>query len=146
MFSKIDLRSGYYQVRIKEEDIFKTTFNTRFGHYEFTVMPFGLTNAPTTFQRLMSHVFKEYIRNFLEVYMDDLCIPSKKRAKNLEHLKLIFEKCKIYRICLNPEKCVFMACQGKILGHIVSKNGISTDFEKIKIIIELPRPKNAKQV
>ncbi len=94
----------------------------------------------------MSHAFKEYLRDFLEVYMDDLCIHSKARMEHVVHLKLIFEKCRLYRICLNPEKCVFMVRQGKILGHIVSKNGISTDFEKIRVIVELPRPRNAKQV
>ena len=109
-------------------------------------MPFGLTNAPATFQRLMSHAFKEYLRDFLEVYMDDLCIHSGTRDQHVEHLKLIFQKCRVYRICLNPEKCVFMVRQGKILGHIVSKNGISTDFEKIEVIVSLPRPRNAKQV
>ena len=145
-YSFLDGFSGYNQVSIKPKDQHKTSFATEWGIFAYRVMPFGLTNAPATFQRLMSHAFKEYIRDFLEVYMDDLCIHSKKRADHVEHLKLIFEKCRIYRICLNPEKCVFMVRQGKILGHIVSRNGISTDFEKIKIIIELPRPKNAKQV
>ena len=78
--------------------------------------------------------------------MDDLCIHSSKRKDHVRHLKLIFEKCRVYRICLNPKKCVFMVQQGKIIGHIVSKNGIPIDFEKIKVIIELPRPKSAKQV
>ena len=116
------------------------------GHICLQVMPFGLTNAPATFQWLMSHAFKKYLRDFLEVYMDDLCIHSGKRDEHIDHLWLIFETCTIYRICLNPKKCVFMVRQGKILGHIVSKNGISTDFEKIKVIVELPRPRNAKQV
>ena len=114
--------------------------------FAYKVMPFGLTNAPTTFQRLMSHAFKEYLRDFLEVYMDDLCIHSSKREEHVIHLRLIFEKCKLYKICLNPEKCVFMVRQGKILGHIVSKNGISTDQDKIQVILQLPRPTNAKEV
>ena len=109
-------------------------------------MPFGLTNAPATFQRLMSHAFKEYLRDFLEVYMDDLCIHSGKRDEHIDYLRLIFEKCRIYRICLNPEKCVFMVRQGKILGHIVSKNGISTDEAKISAIVAMPKPENPKQV
>ena len=109
-------------------------------------MPFGLTNAPATFQRLMAHAFKEYLRNFLEIFMDDLCVHSKERLDHIDHLKMIFEKCLIYRICLNPEKCKFMVRQGKILGHIVSKNGISTDMDKIQIIVDLPRPINAKGV
>ena len=78
--------------------------------------------------------------------MDDLCVHSKDCSDHIKHLFLVFEKCRVYQIYLNLEKCVFMVCQGKILGHIVSKNGISTDFEKIKIIVELPRPGNRKQV
>ena len=110
-------------------------------------MPFGLTNAPATFQRLMSHAFKEYLHDFLEVYMDDLCIHSNERSTAYRASETVFEKCRVYRICLNPDKCVFMVRQGKILGHIVSQNGISTDFEKDKVIIvELPRPRNGKQV
>ena len=94
----------------------------------------------------MSHAFKEYLSEFLEVYMDDLCVHSRDRSDHIKHLIMVFEKCRVYQICLNPDKCVFMVRQGKILGHIVSKNGISTDFEKIKIIVELPRPRNPKQV
>ena len=78
--------------------------------------------------------------------MDDLCIHSKDRTKHIEHLTKIFKQCQIYQICLNPEKCKFMACRGKILGHIVSKNGISTNLDKIKVIVDLPRPENPKGV
>ena len=110
----------------------------------FRVMAFGLTNAPATFQWLMSHACKEYVTDLLEVYTDDLCIHLKVRLKHIVHLKHIFEKCRTYRICLNPEKCVFMVRQGKILGHIVSRNGISIDFKKIKVIVDLSRPQNVK--
>ena len=120
-YSFLDGFLGYNQVSIKPEDQHKTSFATEWGIFAYRVMPFGLTNAPATFQRLMSHAFKEYIRDFLEVYMDDLCIHSKKRAEHAEHLKLIFEKCQKYRICVNLEKCVFMVRQGKILGHIIKK-------------------------
>ena len=109
-------------------------------------MPFGLTNTPVTFQRLMCHVFWAFLRIFLEVYVDDLCVYSKQRSDHLLQLKLIFEKCRTYQICLNPDKCVFMVRQGKILGHIVSKNEISTDQDKIQVILQLPRPTNAKEV
>ena len=94
---------GYNQMSIAPKDQHKTAFATEWGIFAYRVMPFGLTNAPTTFQRLMSHAFKDYRRDFLEVYMDDLCIHSNKREKHVEHLKLIFEKCRIYRICLNLE-------------------------------------------
>ena len=145
-YSFLDGFSGYNQVSIAPEDQHKIAFATEWGIFAYRVMPFGLTNAPATFQRLMSHAFKEYLRDFLEVYMDDLCVHSKDRSDHIKHLIMVFEKCRVYQICLNPDKCVFMVRQGKILGHIVSKNGISTDFEKIKIIVELPRPRNPKQV
>ena len=87
-YSFLDGFSGYNQVSIKPEDWHKTSFATKWGIFAYRVMPFGLTNAPATFQRLMNHAFKEYIRDFLEVYMDDLCIHSNKRAKHVEHLKL----------------------------------------------------------
>ena len=108
-----------------------------FGIFAYRVIPFGLTNAPATFQRLMNHAFKDYLREFLEVYMDDLCVYSYLRDMHIDHLIKVFEKCKTYRICLNPEKCVFMTQQGRILRHILSKNGISTDLDKIKIVVDL---------
>ncbi|MCO5586470.1 hypothetical protein L7F22_040410 [Adiantum nelumboides] len=94
----------------------------------------------------MSHVFKEYLKNFLEVYMDELCIHLSIKVDHFEHLKKVFEKCKLYRICLNPEKCIFIAKQGNILGHSVSKNGIATDMEIIHVIVGLPRPTTIKGV
>ena len=97
----------------------------------------------------MSHAFKEYLRDFLEIFMDDLCVHSLEREDHIAHLIKIFEKCRIYQIFLNPEKCKFMVCQGKILGHIVSRNGISTDLDKIlvkEVIVELLRPESPKGV
>ncbi|MCO5575757.1 hypothetical protein L7F22_029561 [Adiantum nelumboides] len=145
-YSFLDGFSGYNQLAIKSEDQHKMVFATEWGIFAYKVMPFGLTNAPATFQRLMSHAFKEYLRQFLEIYMDDLCVHSLIRMDHIEHLTKIFEKCRLYQICLNPKKCVFMVRQGKILGHIVSKNGISTDMEKILVIVELPRPLRVKEV
>ena len=107
-YSFLDGFSGYNQLAIKLEDQYKTAFATEWGIYAYRVMPFGLTNAPATFQRLMSHAFKEYLRVFLEVYMDDLCVHSILREDHIQQLVKIFEKCRTYRICLNPEKCVFM--------------------------------------
>ena len=121
-------------------------FATEWGIYAYRVMPFGLTNALANFQRLMSHAFKEYLRVFLEVFMDNLCVYSLLRQEPIQHLTKVFDQCRVYRICLNPDKCVFMVRQGKILGHIVSKNGISTDQDKIQVILQLPRPTNAKDV
>ena len=109
-------------------------------------MPFGLTNAPSTFQRLMSHIFKDFLRSFLKVYVYELCVHSQQRIDHLSQLRYIFKKCQLYQLYLNPKKCVFMVRQGKILGHIVSKNGICTDEEKIKVIVKMRRPKNAREV
>ncbi|MCO5592031.1 hypothetical protein L7F22_046025 [Adiantum nelumboides] len=145
-YSFLDGFSRYNQLAIKAKDQHKTAFATEWGIFAYRVMPFGLTNAPATFQRLMSHAFKKYLRQFLEIYMDDLCVHSLIRMDHIENLTKIFKKCRLYRICLNLEKYVFMVKQGKILGHIVSKNGISMDMEKIFVIVELPRPLMVKEV
>ena len=145
-YSFLDGFSGYNQVSIALQDQHKTAFATEWGIYAYRVMPFGLTNAPATFQRLMAHAFRAYLRDFLEIFMDDLCVHSKARQDHVDHLIKIFVQCRMYRISLNPEKCKFMVRQGKILGHIVSKNGISTDLDKIKVIVDLPRPMNYKGV
>ena len=145
-YSFLDGFSSYNQVSIKQEDQHKMAFATKWGIYAYRVMPFGLTNGPATFQRLMLHAFKEYLWVFLEVFMENLCVYSLLRHKHIQHLIKVFEQCQTYRICLDLDKCVFMVRHNKILGHIVSQNGISIDFEKIKIIVELPRPQNAKEV
>ena len=127
---------GYNQVSIALQDQHKTAFAMEWGIFAYRVMPFGL----------MAHTFKEYLRDFLEIFIDDLCVHSNERADHAEHLCKVFKKCQIYQICLNPKKCKFMVRQGKILGHIVSKNGISTDLDKISIIFDFPRPLNPKGV
>ena len=92
----------------------------------------------------MSHAFKEYLRVFLEVFMDDLCMYSLLRHEHIQHLTKVFDQCHVYRICLNLDKCEFMVRQGRILGHIVSANGIATDKDNIKVILELPRTMHYK--
>ena len=106
-------------------------------------MPFGLTNAPATFQRLMNHAFTEFLRQFLEVFLDDLCVHLSWK-EHLECLRKVFMKCHYYRISLNPQKCQFLVKHSVILGHIVSQNGISTDEGKVKLILELPLPRTLK--
>ena len=121
-------------------------FATKWGIFVYRVIPFGVTNAPTTLQILMCHVFKQYLHDFLVIFMHDLCVHSKQRFEHINHLVKVFIQCQIYCICLNLDKCKFMVFQGKILGHMVSKHGISIDLEKINIIVELPIPKSPRYV
>ncbi|MCO5571845.1 hypothetical protein L7F22_025593 [Adiantum nelumboides] len=144
-YSFLDGYSGYNQITIALEDHAKTTFMIEFGVFAFRVMAFGLTNDPATFQRLINTAFKEYLREFCEGFLDDLYIYSS-WEEHLSCIRKVFEKCRLYRISLNPFKCQFWVKHGVILGLIVSKNGISTDEDKIKVILELPPPNNYKGV
>ncbi|GJS36145.1 putative reverse transcriptase domain-containing protein [Tanacetum coccineum] len=107
IYSKIDLRSGYHQLRVREEDIPKTAFRTRYGHYEFQVMPFGLTNAPAVFMDLMNRVCKPYLDKFVIVFIDDILIYSKNKQEHAEHLKLILELLKKEQLYAKFSKCEF---------------------------------------
>ncbi|GKF35374.1 putative reverse transcriptase domain-containing protein [Tanacetum coccineum] len=107
VYSKIDLRSGYHQLRVREEDISKTAFRTRYGHYEFQVMPFGLTNAPAVFMDLMNRVYKPYLDKFVIVFIDDILIYSKNKQEHEEHLKIILELLKKEELYAKFSKCEF---------------------------------------
>ncbi|KAA0048440.1 Retrovirus-related Pol polyprotein from transposon 17.6 [Cucumis melo var. makuwa] len=125
LFSKIDLKSGYRQIRMVDEDIPKTTFRTHEGNYEFLVMPFGLTNAPATFQALMNTIFKPYLRKFVLVFFDDILIYSKDEKEHVDHM----EKPKI-----------------EYLGHVICGEGVEVDLDKIKAIADWPCPTNVREV
>ena len=107
VFSKIDLRSGYHQLQIKEDDIPKTAFKTRFGHYEFTVLPFGLTNAPGVFMSLMNGVFREYLDKFVQVFIDDILIYSRTTEEHDEHLRLVLQCLREHKLYGKLSKCSF---------------------------------------
>ena len=126
-FSKIDLRLGYHHIRISESDISKTAFRTRFGHYEFTVVPFGLTNAPAVFMNLMNNVFRKYLDQFVQVFLDDILIYSKNEKEHEGHLWIVLSCLRKHQLYGKLSKCLFF--QGKIhyLGHIISGEGISID-------------------
>jgi hypothetical protein len=141
-FSSMDLASGYWQIAMDEKDIPKTAFATSQGLYEFVVMPFGLTNAPATFQRLMNHIFKEYIGKFLVVYIDDILIYSKTFEEHLEHLYLIFERLKEVDLMIKLKKCEFCKSELTFLGHLIGKDGIKPDESKIRKIKEMKTPQN----
>ncbi|GJW85819.1 putative reverse transcriptase domain-containing protein [Tanacetum coccineum] len=118
-YSKIDLRSGYHQLRVREEDIPKTAFRTRYGHYEFQVMPFGLTNAPAVFMDLMNRVCKPYLDKFVIVFIDDILIYSKNKQEHAKHLKLILELLKKEQLYAKFSKCEFWIPKVQFLGHVI---------------------------
>jgi hypothetical protein len=126
------LRSGYHQVRIKEEDISKTTFRTRYGHYEFVVVPFGLTNAPIVFMCLMNGIFRNYLDKFVIVFLDDILIYSKSEEEHEHHLRLVLQVLREHQLYAKLRKCSFYQEQIHYLGHIISEEGIAVDPEKLK--------------
>ena len=146
VFSKIDLRSGYHQLRIKEGDVPKTAFRTRYGHYEFLVMPFGLTNAPAAFMDLMNRVFKDYLDKFVIVFIDDILIYSKSKEEHEEHLKIALRILRQHQLYAKFSKCEFWLEKVHFLGHVVSKEGISVDPAKIEAVSKWPAPKNVIEV
>jgi len=146
IFSKIDLRSGYHQLRIKEEDIPKTAFRTRYGHYDFTVMPFGLTNAPAVFMDLMHRTFQPYLDQFVVVFIDDILIYSKGRDEHAMHLRTVLDTLRSHQLYAKLSKCEFWLTQVAFLGHIISKDGIAVDPGKVKAIQDWPQPTNVSEV
>ncbi|GJY61538.1 putative reverse transcriptase domain-containing protein [Tanacetum coccineum] len=126
-FSKIDLRSGYHQLRVHEDDIPKTAFQTRYGHFEFTVMPFGLTNAPTVFMDLMNRVCKPYLDKFVIVFIDDILIYSKTKEDHEVHLRLVLELLRKEKLYAKFSKCEFWLQEVHFLGHVVNQSGIHMD-------------------
>jgi hypothetical protein len=121
IFSKIDLREGYHQVRIKEEDIYKTTFRIIYGHYEFVVVPFGLTNAPVVFMFLMNGIFRNYLDRFFIVFLDDILIYYKSEEENEHHLRLVLQVLREHHLYAKFIKCYFYQKQINYLGHIISE-------------------------
>eukprot|EP00253_Pinus_taeda_P029605 PITA_29605 len=146
VFSKIDLRSGYHQIRIKEEDIAKTAFRTRYGHYEFVVLPFGLTNAPATFMCLMNSVFHKFLDKFVLIFIDDILIYSRSRKEHEEHLRVVLQTLREHQLYEKFSKCDFFKEEIQYLGHVITKEGIAVDPEKIRTIMEWPIPKDVADI
>lgn len=145
-FTKIDLRSGYFQVRIDPNDIEKTAFVTRYGQYEFLVLPFGLTAAPSTFVAIMNDVFKEYTDQFVVVYLDDILIYSKTAEEHLNHVQLVLDKLRINKLYAKEKKCEFMKRSVKFVGFIVSERGLEVDNVKVQAVQDWPVPQSIKDV
>ena len=134
VFSKIDLRTGYHQLRIKEKDISKTTFRTRYGHYEFVVLPFGLKNSPTTFMCLMNSVLNKQLDKFALVFIEDILVYSKSEATQKEHLRIVLQTLKENQLYAKFSKCEFYKDKIQYLGHIIFEQGLAIDPKKIKAI------------
>jgi hypothetical protein len=144
VFSKLDLQSGYWQIRIKEEDIPKTAFRTRYGHYEWRVLPFGLTNAPATFQALMNRVLHPFLDQFVVVYLDDILVFSRAPEEHLNHLEQVLTALEKHELYVGMDKCGFGLAEVDFLGHVVSGAGIRPDPAKVQAVQEWPVPSSVK--
>ncbi|GKA72637.1 putative reverse transcriptase domain-containing protein [Tanacetum coccineum] len=145
-FSKIDLRFGYHQLRVHEDDILKTAFRTHYGHFEFTVMPFGLTNAPAVFMDLMNRVCRPYIDKFVIVFIKDILIYSKTREEHEEHLGLVLELLKKEKLYAKFSKCEFWLREVQFPGHVINGDGIHVDPSKIEAIKNWKAPRTPSEV
>nr|ABA98765.1 retrotransposon protein, putative, Ty3-gypsy subclass [Oryza sativa Japonica Group] len=146
VFSKIDLRSGYHQLRIREEDIPKTAFTTRCGLFECTVMSFGLTNAPAFFMNLMNKVFMEFLDKFVMVFIDDILIYSKSEEEHEQHLRLVLEKLKEHQLYAKFSKCDFWLSEDKFLGHVITAQGVAVDPSNVESVTKWTPPKTVSQI
>ena len=146
VFSKLDLASGYWQVRVADADVPKTAFRTRYGHYEWRVMPFGLTNAPATFQAMMNDVLRPYLDDFCTVYLDDILVYSKTPEEHLHHLRLVLEALQRHELYAGLDKCAFGLAEVDFLGHVVSSAGLKPDPAKVAAVQEWPVPQTLRDV
>ena len=145
-FTKIDMAQGYHQLRVREDDVHKTAFRTRYGHFEFLVLPFGLCSAPASFMRLMHHMFDDLLDKCVIVFIDDVLIYSKTKAEHDRHVRMVLDRLRQHSLYAKQSKCSFFQSEVEFLGFIVGRNGISMQQSKIKAVLEWPVPQNRKQL
>ena len=145
-FSKIDLRSGYHQMRVKDDDVEKTAFRTRYGHYEFVVMPFGLTNAPAAFMDLMNRVLRPMLDRFVIVFIDDILVYSRTEEEHEVHLREVLETLRREKLYAKFSKCEFWLEEVQFLGHIVNKEGIQVDPAKVSAVRNWETPRTPTEI
>jgi hypothetical protein len=146
VFLKIDLRSGYHQLKLWESDIPKTAFCTRYGLYEYTVMSFGQTNAPAYFMYLMNKVFMEYLDKFVVVFIDDILIFSKTEEEHERHLRLVLKKLRSNQLYAKFSKCEFWLTEVAFLGHVIFAGGVSVDLSKVRDVLNWMSPMNVSEI
>lgn len=145
-FSKLDLRAGYHQIRVHPQDVHETAFRTHVGHYEFLVMPFGLTNTPSTFQSLMNDIFRPYLRQFVMVFFDDILVYIRTLEEHVEQLLKVLQILDEHTLCVKRSKCSFAYRKIEYLGHVIDREGVSTNPKKVEAVQLWPSPKNTKQL
>jgi hypothetical protein len=146
VFSKIDLRSGYHQIKIKPEDVPKTAFVSRYGHHEYLVVPFGLTNAPAIFMNLMNKIFMPYLDKFVIVFIDNILIYSKNKEGHAKHLRIALQVLREHQLYAKFSKCEFWLDQVEFLGHVISKEGIAVNPNKVQSVLEWQAPTNVNEI
>ena len=140
VYSKIDLRTGYHQLRVGDTDIPKTAVRTHYGHFEFTVMPFRLMNAPAVFMDLMHRVFHPYLDQFVVLFADDILIYSQSEWEHGYHLRIVLQLLRDHQLYAKFSKCEFWLIEVRFLGHVVSASGVSVDLEKVEAVMSWERP------